>query len=70
MVTIRYLSIVFHLSKCKPTIKWPYTFAVYICLSDMYLRHPAQLIESYKSCPLEALKLSIFLAFQFHARLG
>ena len=24
--------------------------------------HPAQLIESYKSCPLEALKMSIFLA--------
>ena len=29
MVTIRYFSIVSHLSKCKPTIKWPYTFAVY-----------------------------------------
>ena len=27
--------------------------------------HPAQLIESYKSCPLVALKMSIFLAFQF-----
>ena len=24
--------------------------------------HPAQLMESYKSCPLVALKMSIFLA--------
>ena len=30
--------------------------------------HPAQLIKSYKSCPLVALKMSIFLAFRSHAR--
>ena len=32
--------------------------------------HPAQLIEYYKSCPLEALKMSIFFPFQRHARQG
>ena len=32
--------------------------------------HPAQLIESYKNCPLKALKTSIFLAFKRHARQG
>ena len=32
--------------------------------------HPAQLIMSYKSCPLVALKMSIFLAFQSHAWQG
>ena len=30
----------------------------------------AQLIESYLSCPLVALKMSIFCAFQRHVRQG
>ena len=32
--------------------------------------HPAQVIMSYKSYPLVALNMSIFLASQSHARLG
>ena len=39
MVTIRYFSIVSHLSKCKPTIKWPYTFAV------QYIEHTHVLVK-------------------------
>ena len=32
--------------------------------------HPAQLLKSYKSCPLVALKMIIFLAFRSRARQG
>ena len=36
----------------------------------VFFWHHAQLIDSYNSCPLEALKMCIFLVFQRHARQG